>query len=84
MAEAKLVETKYTITRRHPFTFEDIKELLRKAHEHCKKTVPAKPHRVGKAKRLVISPPRGDYLKCIRDYIYAEIEKKIGAPVPPR
>ena len=84
MAEARLVETKYTITRRHPFTFEDVKELLKKAHEHCKKTVKAVPHRVGKAKRLVISPPRSEYLKCIREYIYAEIEKKVGERVPSR
>jgi len=79
-----VVESKYTVTRRHVFTFEDVRKTLKEAHEHCKRTVKAVPHRVGKARRLVISPPRKEYLDCIQKYIYDKMEKIVGEKIPPK
>jgi hypothetical protein len=61
-----------------------MKSLLKEAHKHCKDTVKKIPHRIGKAKRLVISPTRQEYLSCIRDYINKKISERIGQPPPPR
>jgi len=76
--------TTYTREYRHPFSFEEMRSLLKEAHKHCKATVKATPHRIGKAKRLSISPTRTDYLNCIRDFINKKIAERIGQPPPPR
>jgi hypothetical protein len=61
-----------------------MKSILKEAHKHCKETVKKTPHRVGKARRLVISPTRAEYLSCIRNYINEKIKERIGQPPPPR
>jgi hypothetical protein len=76
--------TTYTREYRHVFSFDEIKSILKEAHKHCKDTVKATPHRIGKARRLVIAPTRQEYLNCIRNYINEKIKERIGQPPPPR
>jgi hypothetical protein len=69
----------YTRTVESIFTIEQIKDLLRNAHNHCKTQVKAVPHRIGKSRRrTVIMRRRDEYLNCIRQYIYEQIGNKLG------
>jgi hypothetical protein len=74
----------YTREWKHPFSFEEIRSLLKEAHKHCKDTVKGTPHRIGKARRLSLSPTRAEYLNCIRSYINEKIKERIGTAPPPR
>lgn len=71
-------EKTYTVVRYTLFTQEEFRELLRRAHEECKREVPITAHRIGKnKKRLMISHPRQQYLACIKRKIEEAIKERI-------
>jgi len=62
------------------FTKDELAQLLREAHEYCKREVKPTYHHVGKTrKRAIIARPRGAYQDCIKRYINQKIQEKIGA-----
>ena len=66
---------------------EELRELLKRAHEECKREVPLTVHRTGKKReRTVLTRPRDEYLACIRRKILEEIAKRIppGAKIEPK
>ncbi len=71
----------YTVRRVTVFTAEELRELLKEAHEYCNTAVKPKPHRIGKRKRLVITRPKTEYQTCIKNYIEKKIQEKIGSVV---
>lgn len=71
-------EKTYTRLVYRLFTREELADLLKRAHDHCKKAVKLTYHRIGKArKRPIIARDRSEYMACIRSYIDSEIKKRI-------
>ena len=61
-------------------TREEMAELLKEAHAHCKEAVKPKYHQIGvKRKRSVVYRPRSEYLACIKNYINNKIKEKLRA-----
>ena len=76
----ELVGTTKTYTREvmRLFTKDEVADLLKQAHAHCKSQVKISYHTIGKnRKRNVIARPSGEYQSCIRNYINQEIQKRI-------
>ncbi len=72
MPERTYTRTVYTL-----FTREEMAELLREAHEHCKSEIKVSYHYVGKKrKRPVIARNREGYLRCIKDYINKKVKER--------
>jgi len=62
------------------FTREELAELLKRAHEECKKEVPLTVHRTGKKRqRTVITHKKEEYLSCIRRKILDKLKERIPA-----
>jgi hypothetical protein len=69
----------YTRTVETIFTRDEIKDLLQKAHAHCKDAVKPIPHRIGRTRRRTVKyRKREEYLNCIKQYIYREMGAKLG------
>ena len=59
------------------FSKDELSDLLKQAHEHCKSVVKAKGHYVGKKrKRRVITRPRAEYQACIKRFIEEKIRER--------
>jgi len=64
------------------FTREELAELLKRAHEHCKATVGLTYHSIGKArKRNVVMRPATAYRECIKDFINKAVQDKLKGVV---
>ena len=62
------------------FTKDELAQLLKEAHEHCKREVKPTYHHVGKKrKRAIIARPRGAYQDCIKRYINQKIQERLGS-----
>lgn len=73
MPEKTYMRTVYRL-----FTREELSEMLKRAHEECKREVPLSYHRIGvKRKRPIIARNREQYLACIRRKIDEEIKKRL-------
>jgi len=60
------------------FTKDEVANLLKQAHSHCKSQVKMSYHSIGRnRKRNVIARPSAEYQSCIREYINQEIQKRI-------
>jgi hypothetical protein len=57
---------------------EELRTLLKRAHEECKREVPLTVHQTGKKRsRTVQTRKRDEYLACIKRKIYEELAKRI-------
>jgi len=62
------------------FTKEEIAQLLKEAHEHCKREVKPTWHQIGKTrKRGILARPRRQYQECIKRYINQKIKERIAS-----
>ena len=61
------------------FTQEELKDILKQAHEYCKEHVPRVRHKIGrKRQRTVWTRPREQYQQCIRNFIEQKIKEREG------
>ena len=64
------------------FTKDELAQLLKEAHDHCKATVKPTYHHVGRKRpRALIARPRDAYQQCIKQYINQKIQEKLGSIV---
>jgi Mg2+ and Co2+ transporter CorA len=71
-----------TYTREVPtlLTRDEMRDLLKRAHAHCKTAVKLKRHSIGKKRpRTVVFRSREEYLACIKSFIDKELEEKAKA-----
>jgi hypothetical protein len=74
---AALTKT-YTRTVYRFFTREELADLLKWAHEECKKEVPLTVHKLkGKRARTVVTRKRDEYLACIRNKILSKLKERV-------
>jgi len=72
----------YTREVRRFFTREELADLLKKAHEECKKEVPLTVHQIGtKRKRTVLMRRADAYRSCIKKKIVEALKSKLGPEV---
>jgi len=65
---------------KHPFTREEMANLLKEAHRACKDKVKATWHPIGqKRKRNVAFRNRAEYLACIQEYIRTKVMERLRA-----
>jgi len=74
-----VVKKEYIRVVEHPFTKEEMANLLKEAHNFCKANVKKVYHPIGvRRKRNVYTAPRDQYQACIRDYINKKIQERVG------